>query len=87
MWSTSLLDESGLFSESKAMEKLASGTGHVTRIGGATVLGPAESAALPEVKSRPRARADAASGLRARSSRSLTYIVGTPWKSVAPAVS
>jgi beta-xylosidase len=46
VWSTSLLDEGGAFSEAKAQEKLAHGTGHLTRIGGATVLGPAESAAL-----------------------------------------
>ena len=43
VWSTSLL-ETGVFSESRAVEKLAHGTGHITRIGGATVLGPAESA-------------------------------------------
>jgi len=43
VWSTSLL-ENGAFSESRAREKLALGTGHVTRIGGATVLGPADSA-------------------------------------------
>ncbi len=45
VWSSSLLDD-GVFSESRAREKLAHGTGHLTRIGGATVLGPAESAAL-----------------------------------------
>ncbi len=43
VWSTSLL-ENGVFAEGRAREKLAHGTGHVTRIGGATVLGPAQSA-------------------------------------------
>jgi len=45
VWSTSLLDN-GAFSESKAREKLAHGTGHITRIGGATVLGAAATARL-----------------------------------------
>ncbi|HUI26688.1 MAG TPA: glycoside hydrolase family 3 N-terminal domain-containing protein [Candidatus Kryptonia bacterium] len=45
VWSTSLLDD-GSFSPDKAREKLLHGTGHLTRIGGATVLAPAESAAL-----------------------------------------
>ena len=43
VWSTSLLENGGL-SEARAREKLAHGTGHMTRIGGATVLAPAESA-------------------------------------------
>ena len=46
VWSSSLLDERGGFSESRAREKLAHGIGHITRIGGATVLAPAESAAF-----------------------------------------
>jgi beta-glucosidase len=44
VWSSSLLDERGGFSESRAREKLAHGIGHITRIGGATVLAPADSA-------------------------------------------
>ncbi len=43
VWSTSLI-ENGAFSEARAQEKLANGTGHMTRIGGATVFTPAESA-------------------------------------------
>lgn len=43
VWSTSLL-ENDTFSESRARETLVHGTGHVTRVGGATVFGPAESA-------------------------------------------
>jgi len=43
VWSTSLL-ENGSLSEVRAREKLANGTGHMTRIGGATILRPAESA-------------------------------------------
>jgi beta-glucosidase len=43
VWSTSLLEE-GRFNEARAREKLANGTGHLTRIGGATVFTPAESA-------------------------------------------
>src|SRR5262249_22177936 len=46
VWSTSLLDERGTFSEPKARENLANGTGPLTRIGGATVLAPEASAAL-----------------------------------------
>jgi beta-glucosidase len=46
VWSSSLLDEGGGFCESRAREKLAHGVGHVTRIGGATVLAPAQSAAF-----------------------------------------
>jgi beta-xylosidase len=45
VWSTSLL-ENGAFSETRAGELLEQGTGHVTRIGGATVLAPADSARL-----------------------------------------
>jgi beta-xylosidase len=43
VWSTSLL-EGGAFSEALAREKLRHGTGHMTRIGGATVFTPVESA-------------------------------------------
>jgi len=46
VWSNSLLDERGAFSESRAREKLAHGIGHITRIGGATALAPADSAAF-----------------------------------------
>jgi len=42
-WSTSLL-ENGAFSAARAQETLAHGIGHLTRIGGATVLTPTESA-------------------------------------------
>jgi len=45
VWSTSLI-ENGVLSRPRAQEKLAHGIGHITRIGGATVLGPAESAAF-----------------------------------------
>ena len=45
VWSTSLLIN-GVFSPARAREKLAHGIGHITRIGGATILRPAESAAL-----------------------------------------
>lgn len=45
VWSTALL-EGGRFSEAKAGEALRHGTGHVTRIGTATMLGPRESARL-----------------------------------------
>ncbi len=45
VWSTSLLDN-GAFSIARAREKLSHGIGHITRIGGATVLRPAESAAF-----------------------------------------
>ncbi|HYB13670.1 MAG TPA: glycoside hydrolase family 3 N-terminal domain-containing protein [Myxococcota bacterium] len=43
VWSTELLHE-GRFQEQAAREKLAHGIGQVTRIGGATVLSPRESA-------------------------------------------
>lgn len=43
VWSTSLL-AGGKLSATRAREKLANGTGHMTRIGGATVFTPAESA-------------------------------------------
>ena len=43
VWSTSLI-EKGSFSEARARESLAHGTGHMTRIAGATVFTPAESA-------------------------------------------
>jgi beta-glucosidase len=46
VWSTSLLAEDGSLSVKRARSKLRHGTGHVTRIGGATVLRPAESAAF-----------------------------------------
>jgi len=45
VWSTELIDESG-FSAEKAREHLSQGTGHVTRVGGSTGLGPNESAAF-----------------------------------------
>jgi beta-glucosidase len=44
VWSSSLIDDAGRFAEGRAREKLAHGIGHITRIGGATVLGPTESA-------------------------------------------
>ena len=43
VWSSSLIED-GAFSESRAREKLAHGTGHITRIGGGTVFTPRESA-------------------------------------------
>jgi len=43
VWSSSLIQD-GEFSAARASDKLGQGIGHVTRIGGATVLGPAESA-------------------------------------------
>jgi beta-glucosidase len=43
VWSTQLLRD-GAFDEAAAAPRLAHGIGHVTRIGGATVLGPRESA-------------------------------------------
>jgi beta-glucosidase len=43
VWSTGLIED-GQFAEARAREKLAQGTGHMTRIGGATVFSPAESA-------------------------------------------
>lgn len=42
-WSTALVQD-GAFSEERAREHLAAGTGHVTRIGASTGLRPAESA-------------------------------------------
>jgi len=45
VWSTQLV-EADRFSEAKARELLANGTGHITRIGAATGLRPAESAAF-----------------------------------------
>jgi beta-glucosidase len=45
VWSTQLLEGERL-SEAKAREALRHGTGHLTRIGGGTVLGPRESARL-----------------------------------------
>lgn len=45
VWSTQLLDE-GAFSPELARRRMPHGIGHVTRIGGATVLSPRESAAL-----------------------------------------
>ncbi|HME68635.1 MAG TPA: glycoside hydrolase family 3 N-terminal domain-containing protein [Myxococcota bacterium] len=45
VWSTQLLHE-GRLQRSAACEKLAQGIGHVTRIGGATLLAPRESAAF-----------------------------------------
>ena len=46
VWATSLIDVKGGLIESRATELLAHGIGHVTRIGGATTLGPVESATL-----------------------------------------
>src|SRR5262245_36779281 len=43
VWSSRLLAD-GVFSRDAAAKQLAHGIGHVTRIGGATVLGPRESA-------------------------------------------
>ncbi len=45
VWSTQLVEDDR-FSEAKASELLANGTGHITRIGAATGLRPAESAAF-----------------------------------------
>jgi beta-glucosidase len=45
VWSTQLVEDDR-FSEAKARELLANGTGHITRIGAATGLRPAESAAF-----------------------------------------
>jgi beta-glucosidase len=44
VWSTSLLAEDGHLSAARARDKLRHGIGHVTRIAGATVLRPGESA-------------------------------------------
>jgi beta-glucosidase len=44
VWSTSLLDAEGGLDAARADDKLRFGIGHVTRIGGATVLSPAQSA-------------------------------------------
>ncbi len=46
VWSTGLLAGDGTFSETLAAERLEHGIGHVTRIGGATVLAPKQSARL-----------------------------------------
>lgn len=46
VWSTSLIGENGHFEPGRAAEALSQGIGQVTRIGGATVLRPPESAAL-----------------------------------------
>jgi beta-glucosidase len=45
VWSTGLI-RNGVFAEEEARERLGHGIGHVTRIGGATVLRPAECARL-----------------------------------------
>lgn len=45
VWSTALLEKER-FSEARAKEALRHGTGHVTRIGGATLLGPGETAGI-----------------------------------------
>jgi beta-glucosidase len=45
VWSQSVMED-GRFSEARAREVLANGTGHITRIGAHTVLGPRESACL-----------------------------------------
>ena len=46
VWSSSLLAGAGGLDPGRAREKLGHGIGHITRIGGATVLRPAESAAF-----------------------------------------
>ncbi|PJF43589.1 MAG: beta-glucosidase [Phototrophicales bacterium] len=46
VWVTDLLDENFEFSEAKASTKLAHGIGHITRVGGASMLPPQKSAAL-----------------------------------------
>src|SRR5262245_57990875 len=46
VWSTSLLGDDGTLAPKRARDKLRHGIGHVTRIGGATVLRPTESAAF-----------------------------------------
>lgn len=46
VWSTSLLGDDGALSPARASSRLKNGIGHVTRIGGATVLAPGESAAF-----------------------------------------
>src|SRR6266513_2133568 len=43
VWSSSVIED-GRFSAARARDKLAQGTGHITRIGGATVLTPGDSA-------------------------------------------
>jgi beta-glucosidase len=43
VWSSNLIDN-GAFSEPRAREQLAHGTGHITRVGGGTVFTPGESA-------------------------------------------
>ncbi len=45
-WSTGLMGDGGSLNETRAREKLQHGIGHVTRIGGASVLRPHETAAL-----------------------------------------
>ena len=52
VWSTALVED-GAFSRARAEEHLRHGTGHVTRIGGATGLRPRERAALINAIPRP----------------------------------
>ena len=51
VWSSSVIED-GVFSESRARLKLANGTGHITRIGGATVLTPGASARVANALQR-----------------------------------
>src|SRR5262245_614991 len=51
VWSSKLLTK-GVFNAAAAREPLAHGIGHVTRIGGATVLGPRESATFTNAVQR-----------------------------------
>ncbi len=51
VWGLSLTD-AGRFSESKAKDLLRHGTGHITRLAGASVLTPRESASLANVLQR-----------------------------------
>src|SRR5262249_3873167 len=51
VWSSGLLAD-GVFSRDAARTVLAHGIGQVTRLGGATVLGPAESAAFTNAVQR-----------------------------------
>jgi beta-glucosidase len=46
VWSSSLIDESARFDPRRADEWLSAGIGQVTRIGGATVLGPRQTAGV-----------------------------------------
>ena len=52
VWSSRLLRPRRVFDVAAAREQLAHGIGHVTRIGGATVLGPRESATFANAMQR-----------------------------------